>query len=436
MHNAQSKPVAQQPAATGAVARTVRQVEVKISAGRAGQPVVYKVAVRPRSAGPLLDLRVSHRVPPGMCFVRAEPAPKIAGDQLLWEFGNVPAGHLCRIKVVVRPLPDAEPAPATTTFQISYVQGRRHTTPVLPQLQLRWLEPGQCSVGRPLDFGLEIGNAGAGEATNVVVAVTLPLDVSLVETPPGGTWDPTARTVLWRLDSLPSTVTQVVKFQARADLPMETHLTAAAHAETATGTVADLPVAIDFDATSPATLLDRLLAEETETLQQSAAATVLAATAATGMFAEAGERFLIFTLADTNYAIDAGQVLEVGKPPRLTPVPNVPDWVLGLSNVRGDIVSVVDVRQFLGLGLTSPGPHGRMLMVRARGEELTAGLLVDQVRGIRRLLRENFHATNAIDDSRITPYVQGVCEHGGALLVLLDLNRLLLSAEFRQFELV
>jgi purine-binding chemotaxis protein CheW len=268
------------------------------------------------------------------------------------------------------------------------------------------------------------------------VAVTLPPDVSLVKPFQEGAWDPDARTLLWRLNTLPALATQVVQFQVRAELPVETRFTAAVHAETGTGTVADLPVALDFDATSPATLLDRLLAEEAGAPAGPAAASLLAAATAPGLFAEAGERYLIFTLADTDYAIDAGQVLEVGPPPRLTPVPNVPEWVLGLANLRGDIVSVVDVRQFLGLGHTSPGPRGRMLMVRARDEELSTGLLVDQVRGIRRLRREELLGADAVADDRIAPYVQGVCEHGGALLVLLDLDRLLLSAEFRQFELV
>ncbi|HMF12859.1 MAG TPA: chemotaxis protein CheW, partial [Gemmataceae bacterium] len=152
-------------------------------------------------------------------------------------------------------------------------------------------------------------------------------------------------------------------------------------------------------------------------------------------FVEEGERYLIFTLAGIDYAIPAAQVLEVGRPPRVTPLPNVPEWLTGLTNVRGDIVSVVDLRGFLGMGPAGLGTSNRLVIVKATDEDVTTGLLVDRVRGIRRFPVTSFQQPDAIEDARIGPHVQGINEQDGSLLVSLDLNRMLRSREMRQFEL-
>src|SRR5436190_369995 len=62
-----------------------------------------------------------------------------------------------------------------------------------------------------------------------------------------------------------------------------------------------------------------------------------------------GEQFLIFTAAGTDFAAPLANIVEVGDAPLVTPLPCVPDWVLGVSNVRGDILSVLDLRTFFGL---------------------------------------------------------------------------------------
>jgi chemotaxis signal transduction protein len=113
----------------------------------------------------------------------------------------------------------------------------------------------------------------------------------------------------------------------------------------------------------------------------------------------------------------------------------VPAWVLGVANVRGDIVSLVDLGAFLGLDGLPHGRPGRMVVARARPDELTAGLLVDQVRGIQFVPEDRISTASPVEGP-VTPYLRGVAEQGGRLLVFLDLDRLLLSPAMRQFELV
>jgi chemotaxis signal transduction protein len=149
-----------------------------------------------------------------------------------------------------------------------------------------------------------------------------------------------------------------------------------------------------------------------------------------------GERHLIFTLGETDYAIPAGQVLEIGRPLNTTPVPNVPDWILGLANVRGDIVPVVDLRGFLGLEPGGGAPQNRMVVVRADQEELTTSLLVDRVKGIRTVPSSSMRTPMVRAEGRVGAYLRGVAEQEGRLVVFLDLDRLLLSSEMRQPEAV
>src|SRR5262249_2239641 len=100
-----------------------------------------------------------------------------------------------------------------------------------------------------------------------------------------------------------------------------------------------------------------------------------------------GERHLIFSLADGDCAVPAAQVLQVDRPPERRRGPNVPDWVLGVANARGDIISLVDLRGFLGLPPPEHPGRSRVVVVRSRDAELTTGLVVDRVVGMRVLDR-------------------------------------------------
>ncbi len=146
------------------------------------------------------------------------------------------------------------------------------------------------------------------------------------------------------------------------------------------------------------------------------------------------EQHIIFNLADVDYAIPIGSVIEIGRPLPITTVPNAPNWMLGVANLRGDIISMVDLRGFLGLPATGIEQDGRMLVAQSDTEEITIGLIVDRVSGIAGLRVNAIGAPTAPIEDQIAPYLRGVYEQSGRLLVVLDLNKLLLSTEMQQFE--
>jgi purine-binding chemotaxis protein CheW len=149
--------------------------------------------------------------------------------------------------------------------------------------------------------------------------------------------------------------------------------------------------------------------------------------------APAAGRFVLISVASTDYAVPEAFVTELERVPRVTSVPRVPAWLCGVTNLRGDIVSVIDLRAYLGLP-----PHtasaGRMLVVRLLDEPFTTGLIVDAVDRIVTLHAEDVKAPASPLEGALAPFVSGVCAIGDRLVAVLDIDHLLRSPDIRQFD--
>ncbi|MGE3540602.1 MAG: chemotaxis protein CheW [Candidatus Tectimicrobiota bacterium] len=146
------------------------------------------------------------------------------------------------------------------------------------------------------------------------------------------------------------------------------------------------------------------------------------------------ERYVLFTLAGSRYAVAITHVVEIGSVPPITSVPNVPSWLCGVINLRGDIISVVDIRAFLGLAEAQPRDSQRLLVVQTTDETLVTSLLIDRVAGIVPLAATLAEAPSRSYTDRMLPYLRGVYEHEAQTLAVFDLERFLRSPELRQFE--
>lgn len=146
-----------------------------------------------------------------------------------------------------------------------------------------------------------------------------------------------------------------------------------------------------------------------------------------------GVRHVVFTTGGDTYALPLESVREIARMPQTFPVPNTPTWLAGVTNLRGDVVSVVDLGAFLGLEDGLGRADRRLLAVKATREDVFVGLIVDRVNGIRDLGadRPELPARCA---GALTPYISGVGESDGRMVVVLDADRLLLSPAMRQFE--
>ena len=185
---------------------------------------------------------------------------------------------------------------------------------------------------------------------------------------------------------------------------------------------------------APATLADAVAAADQQ-LDGPVAATVPIVREGVLAAREAsqGDRYVLLSIASANYAVLEAYVTELERIPKITPVPRVPAWVRGVTNLRGDVISVVDMRMFLGLDAAS-SHAARMLVVRLLTEEFSTGLLVDGVERIVAVPPEAITPPESSLEGPLAPYLRGMCVIEERLVAVLDLDQLLRSPEIRQFE--
>lgn len=147
--------------------------------------------------------------------------------------------------------------------------------------------------------------------------------------------------------------------------------------------------------------------------------------------ATARKRYVVFSLAGSKYAIPITNVIEMGRIPPITAVPYLPEWVRGVTNLRGDILSMIELRAFFGLPPLEQSGAGRMLVVRSQPRGLTTGLIVDGVHGMRELDTDSLKPVTAAIDDQILKFLSGLSVEEDGLLIVLDLERVLSSSELR-----
>jgi twitching motility protein PilI len=120
----------------------------------------------------------------------------------------------------------------------------------------------------------------------------------------------------------------------------------------------------------------------------------------------------------------------LGYPASVTRIPGAKNWVKGLANVRGQLLPMLDLRQFLGSGATTSGRNTRVVVVNHR--EIPAGLMVDEVLGFRRFAEAEFNAEAPPTVIRCDSYLAGAFRRGGEVWPVLSLKSLVESQSFLQ----
>lgn len=138
---------------------------------------------------------------------------------------------------------------------------------------------------------------------------------------------------------------------------------------------------------------------------------------------EEPEIWVSFELAGEVYALPVGRVEEVLRIGTITRVPHAPAPVRGITNLRGRVLAVVDLRVRLGLPPIAPGPQSRILVVSSR--ERSIGLLVDSARQVVRILPSAVQAPPADVLTEHSDFLVGVFHLPEALVILLDVDQVL-----------
>nr|WP_286241058.1 chemotaxis protein CheW [Neptuniibacter halophilus] len=134
-----------------------------------------------------------------------------------------------------------------------------------------------------------------------------------------------------------------------------------------------------------------------------------------------------FKVDNELYGVDVIQVKEVLRYSEITPVPGADYFILGIINLRGNVVTVIDTRQMFGLSRHEPDDDTRIIVVEYNEQEVV-GLVVDSVDEVINLPQQDIdRAPNATGEETAKRFVQGVCYYNNILIILLDLLKMLQS---------
>ncbi|HLF95688.1 MAG TPA: chemotaxis protein CheW [Methylococcaceae bacterium] len=133
-------------------------------------------------------------------------------------------------------------------------------------------------------------------------------------------------------------------------------------------------------------------------------------------------QWVTFRLADELYGINVMQVQEVLRMPDIAPVPGAQDYVIGIINLRGNVVTVIDLRNRFGLPSREQDDSTRIIIIEA--EDQVIGIMVDSVAEVVELRASDIETAPSVGNEESARYIQGVCSRGGTLLILVDLNKL------------
>ena len=134
-------------------------------------------------------------------------------------------------------------------------------------------------------------------------------------------------------------------------------------------------------------------------------------------------QWVTFSLGEETYGIDVMQVQEVLRVSEIAPVPGAPPYVLGIVNLRGSVVTVIDTRLRFGLPVREPDEASRIVIIET--DKQVVGMLVDGVAEVVEVPASAIESTPNVGNDDAARYIQGVFSSDDGLLILVDLDRLL-----------
>lgn len=143
-------------------------------------------------------------------------------------------------------------------------------------------------------------------------------------------------------------------------------------------------------------------------------------------------QWVTFELEGETYGIDVMAVKEVLRYQEIAPVPGAPDYVLGIINIRGKVISVISTRQRFGLQNVEADDNARIMIVEIG--DYVIGIVVDSVAEVVYIKRSQIDTTPSTGREEGSRFIQGVCQRGEQLLILLDLEKMISQEELAEID--
>jgi purine-binding chemotaxis protein CheW len=156
----------------------------------------------------------------------------------------------------------------------------------------------------------------------------------------------------------------------------------------------------------------------------------------TAQSAKAGEdpilQWVTFRLENETYGINVMQVREVLRYSEIAPVPGAPAYVIGIINLRGNVVTVVDTRERFGLSSAEISDNTRIVILET--EKQVVGILVDAVAEVVYLRESEIEPAPNVGNPDNARYIQGVSHKNSELLILIAIKNLLTDYEWAELS--
>lgn len=141
---------------------------------------------------------------------------------------------------------------------------------------------------------------------------------------------------------------------------------------------------------------------------------------------QAGEKFVVFSLNEDLFAVAAEKIAEVTHPLPVAPLPGAHDRVLGLANLRGEIIAVINLKKMWNEKNLALPEKAKLIVLRSAGAETALAFQVDKLNEIVTLFDYEISPSGKSDPGQI----YGVADHGPDKLRLLDTDKLRASLAF------
>ena len=140
----------------------------------------------------------------------------------------------------------------------------------------------------------------------------------------------------------------------------------------------------------------------------------------------AGDEYLSFLLADEVYGVEILRVQEIKGWDRITPIPNTPDYLCGVLNLRGTIVPIVDLRRRFDMPVKAYTKTTVIIVLKVEGvTERTVGIIVDAVSDAHNVTEDQIRSTPDLGASVETQFIKGLVAINNDMMMLLNIDSLL-----------
>jgi len=142
-------------------------------------------------------------------------------------------------------------------------------------------------------------------------------------------------------------------------------------------------------------------------------------------------QYLTFLLADAEYGVDILRVQEIKGWETVTALPNTPEYVQGVMNLRGAIVPVIDLRQRFRMERLAPGPTTAVVVLKVvhdHGSRIM-GVVVDAVSDVHNVTDVELRAAPECGSTVSSACVQGLATVNGQMFIILDIDQLFNTGE-------